>query len=64
MAVEVKVYCRKKKTPKKPNKLIIFPTSKCFQLPRSASASKPCSVFYLPICSFKSIVWILISFVG
>ncbi|KAJ0714449.1 putative PWWP domain-containing protein [Helianthus annuus] len=52
MAVEVKVYCRKKKTPK-PKQIDHIP--KCFQLPRSASASKPRTVFYLPICSFKEI---------
>ncbi|KAD0202478.1 hypothetical protein E3N88_44638 [Mikania micrantha] len=52
MAVEVKVYCRKKKTDKTKQ---IDHIPKWFQLPRSASVSKPRTEFYLPICSFKEL---------
>ncbi|KAK1429455.1 hypothetical protein QVD17_11664 [Tagetes erecta] len=50
MAVEVKVYYRKRKKVKTQQ---IDHIPKCFQLPRSASATKPRTQFYLPICSFK-----------
>ncbi|KAI3687845.1 hypothetical protein L1987_81548 [Smallanthus sonchifolius] len=53
MAVEVKVYRRKKKTEKN---IQIDHIPKCFQLPRSASVSKPRTQFYLPICYFKELV--------
>ncbi|KAI3822543.1 hypothetical protein L1987_10134 [Smallanthus sonchifolius] len=52
MAVEVKVYRRKKKTEKT---IQIDHIPKCFQLPRSASVSKPRTQFYLPICYFKEL---------
>ncbi|CAH1434236.1 unnamed protein product [Lactuca virosa] len=52
MAMEVKVYCRKNKT-EKTRQIDHIP--KCFQLPRSASTSKPRTEFFLPICSSKDI---------
>ncbi|KAK9079341.1 hypothetical protein SSX86_001012 [Deinandra increscens subsp. villosa] len=51
MAVEVKVYCRKRKRTEKTQRIDHIP--KCFQLPRSASVSKPRTQFHLPICSSK-----------
>ncbi|XP_076938913.1 uncharacterized protein LOC143607299 isoform X2 [Bidens hawaiensis] len=58
MAVEVKqVYYRKKKKTAiiiKPNQIIDH-IPNCFQLPRTPSVSKPRTVFYLPICSFKEL---------
>lgn len=50
MAMEVKMYHRKKKTDKTRQ---IDHIPKCFQLPRSASTSKPRTEFFLPICSSK-----------
>ncbi|KAL4592111.1 hypothetical protein LXL04_005095 [Taraxacum kok-saghyz] len=52
MAMEVKVYRRKKKTGKTRQ---IDHIPKCFQLPRSASTSKPRTQFFLPICSSKGL---------
>ncbi|KVH90512.1 HAT dimerization [Cynara cardunculus var. scolymus] len=50
MAMEVKVYCRRRKREKTQQ---IDHIPKCFQLPRSVSASKPRTDFSLPICSSK-----------